>query len=87
MFTTSTYAFEEQSLNAVKSWISKWNKEVYVIGPLLPSGYGKMVDNRGTGEIKEFMDKMLAERGRKSVILASSNYRSSFDTASDWIGA
>ena len=37
---TTSYAYESTSLDAVKQWFSDMQKEVHVLGPLLPSGYG-----------------------------------------------
>ena len=63
------------SLDAVKQWLSDIQKDVYVLGPLLPPGYGaKMQDNEeGTSvEIETFLGKMLAQHGKRSVFFVKS---------------
>ena len=37
---TTSYVYESLSLDVVKQWFSDIQKEVHVLGPLLPSGYG-----------------------------------------------
>lgn len=70
ILVTTTYAFEKESLEGLKSWFSDWNKDVFVIGPLLPSGYGTLADSpRGSNEIQEFLDKKQSEDGPNSVVL------------------
>ncbi|KAH9476235.1 UDP-glycosyltransferase 74G1 [Psilocybe cubensis] len=72
IFLTSTYSLEPITLDAARSWYKEWNKEVYVIGPLLPTGYGTMrQSDRGSSEVSEFLDKALVEHGEKSVTLIS----------------
>lgn len=71
-FVTSAYAFEEASMEGLRSWSSEWNQEAYIIGPLLPSGYGILEDgDRGSKETREFLDKSLVECGENSVIFVS----------------
>lgn len=74
VFLTSSYSLEGETLDAVKTWFKEWNQEVYTIGPLLPTGYGIVQENdRGSSEIREFLDKALLEHGENSVTLVSSN--------------
>ncbi|KAF8903485.1 UDP-Glycosyltransferase/glycogen phosphorylase [Gymnopilus junonius] len=69
---TSTYHFEREALEAVKSWFSSWNKPTYVIGPLLPSGFGTIAQTpRGADDIEEFLDKAVTKHGQKSVLFIS----------------
>ena len=37
---TTSYTYKSSSLDAMKQWFSDMQKEIYVLGPLLPSGYG-----------------------------------------------
>lgn len=47
-------------------------KDLFVIGPLLPYGYIVVPDNpRGYTETKEFLDKALVEHGERAVMLVS----------------
>ncbi|KAF9551249.1 UDP-Glycosyltransferase/glycogen phosphorylase [Agrocybe pediades] len=65
-------ALESESITAMRKWFSSWDKEVYAIGPLLPSGYGAQEQSdRGATEIKEFLERMLEQHGKHSVILMS----------------
>ena len=72
---TTSYAYESVSLDAVKQWFSDMRKEVHVLGPLLPPGYGtKTQDNEeGTSvEIETFLEKMLVQHGKRSVFFVHS---------------
>ncbi|PPQ89615.1 hypothetical protein CVT25_012532 [Psilocybe cyanescens] len=61
VFVTSTFALENESINAV-----------YVIGPLLPSGYGVVSENaRGSTDTEEFLQRARVNYGDKSVTLIS----------------
>lgn len=75
-FSLSAYDFEPVSLDALTSWFAEWNKEVYTIGPLLPSRpttYGISSDSsQSSGEVQEFLEKALKEYGQKSVVLVRS---------------
>ena len=54
----------------MKQWLFDIQKDVYVLGPLLPPGYGsKMQDNQegASVEIETFLGKMLAQHGKRSV--------------------
>ncbi|KAF9559428.1 UDP-Glycosyltransferase/glycogen phosphorylase [Agrocybe pediades] len=65
-------ALESESITAMRKWFSSWDNEVYAIGPLLPSGYGAQEQSdRGATEIKEFLERMLEQYGKRSVILVS----------------
>ncbi|KDR78382.1 hypothetical protein GALMADRAFT_138474 [Galerina marginata CBS 339.88] len=72
VFMDSAYAFEKESLEAVKLLFSEWKKETYVVGPLLPSGYGTVAQsNRGAVDIEAFLNEMLSKHGKHSVLLIS----------------
>ncbi|KAF4610327.1 hypothetical protein D9613_010450 [Agrocybe pediades] len=64
----SSYAFENESLQSMKSWFADWNKELFAVGPLLPAGYGFAKQSaRGADEVEAFMEKALKEYGEKSI--------------------
>jgi hypothetical protein len=68
----TSYAYESVSLDAVKQWFSDMQKEIYVLGPLLPPGYGIEIQNTGSEEgssvdIETFLGEMLVQHGRGSV--------------------
>ncbi|KAH9476096.1 Linamarin synthase 2 [Psilocybe cubensis] len=72
VLVTSTHSFEEESMDGLKAWLSEWNKDAYIIGPLLPSGYGILEESdRGSKETRDFLDKVLKEHGENSVIFLS----------------
>ncbi|PPQ80127.1 hypothetical protein CVT25_001426 [Psilocybe cyanescens] len=71
-FVTSAYVFEAESMEAIKSWFSEWNQDIYIIGPLLPTGYGiDEESDRGSKETSDFLQKSLVEYGENSVMLIS----------------
>ena len=72
---TTSYAYESLSLDAVKQWFSDMQKEVHVLGPLLPSGYGIKTQNGEEGtsvDIKTFLGEMLIRHGERSVFFVRS---------------
>ncbi|KDR73135.1 hypothetical protein GALMADRAFT_721979 [Galerina marginata CBS 339.88] len=71
-FVASAHAFENEALATTKSWFLELKKDTYVIGPLLPLGYGTVAQSsRGAGEIEAFLDNMLLQRGRRAVLFIS----------------
>lgn len=75
VFVTSAYAFEDESIDALKTFFSQWNKEVFIIGPLLPSGYGTVTESaRGSKETEDFLERAKKKHGERSVTLASLPY-------------
>ncbi|KAH9476237.1 UDP-glycosyltransferase 84A1 [Psilocybe cubensis] len=71
-FVTSSYLFEADSINALKTYFSELKQDVFVIGPLLPSGYGIVSESaRGSRETQEFLDKTQLRFGERSVTLIS----------------
>jgi hypothetical protein len=67
---TTSYAYESLSLDALKQWFSEMQKEVHVLGPLLPSGYGIKTQNAEEGtsaDIETFLGEMLVRHGERSV--------------------
>ena len=72
---STSYAYESASLDAMKQWFSEMNKEVHVLGPLLPSGYGAKTQNSEEGtsvDIETFLEKMLVQHGERSVFFVRS---------------
>ena len=58
-------------------WFSDIQKEVHVLGPLLPSGYGSESQNGELGksvDIEAFLVKMLVQHGERSVFFASISF-------------
>jgi hypothetical protein len=58
----------------MKQWYSDMQKEVHVLGPLLPSGYGIESQNSEEGasvDIEAFLGEMLVQHGKRSVFFAS----------------
>ena len=71
---TTSYAYESVSLDAMKQWFSEMQKEVHVLGPLLPPGY----DTKTNGEegasvnIETFLEEVLIQHGERSVYFVRS---------------
>jgi hypothetical protein len=68
----TSYAYESESvtLDALKEWFSDKKKEVYLLGPVLPPGYGTKTQNGEEGtsvEIEKFLGEMLVQHGERSV--------------------
>ena len=75
MITSYAYESASVSLDAVKQWLSDIQKEVHVLGPLLPPGYGTKTQDNEEGisvEIETFLAKMLAQHGKQSVFFVNS---------------
>ena len=54
----------------MKQWFSNMQKEIYVLGPLLPPGYGIDTQKSEEGasvDIETFLGEMLAQHGKGSV--------------------
>jgi hypothetical protein len=69
---TTSYAYDSISLDALKQCFSDKQKELYVLGPLLPSGYGYGTKTQngeeGTNsDIETFLGEMLEQHGERSV--------------------
>lgn len=67
---TTSYAYESASLDAMKEWFSNMQKEVHILGPLLPPGYGTKTQNSEEGssvDIEKFLGEMLEQHGKQSV--------------------
>jgi hypothetical protein len=54
----------------MKEWFSDMQKELHVLGPLLPSGYGTETQNSEEGssvDIEAFLGEMQVQHGKRSV--------------------
>ena len=63
------------ALDAVKQWFSDMQKEMHVLGPLLPLGYGTKTQNGEEGtsdDIEMFLEEMLVQHGQRSVFFVRS---------------
>ena len=72
---TSSYIYESVPLNAMKQWFSDIRKEIYVLGPLLPAGYGTEIQNTEEGasvDIETFLGEMLQQHEKRSVFFVRS---------------
>ena len=72
---TTSYVYESVSLDAVKQWFSDMQKDVHVLGPLLPPGYGTKTQNGEEGtsvDIEKFLGEMLVQHGKQSVFFVRS---------------
>ncbi|KAJ7242105.1 hypothetical protein C8J57DRAFT_1726485 [Mycena rebaudengoi] len=68
-------AYDQEAISALDRWLSGLGKTLYTAGPLLPANYGSdsissTVSPRD-GDIKAFLDTMLAEHGPKSTLFIS----------------
>jgi hypothetical protein len=57
-------------MDAMKQWFSDMQKELFVLGPLLPPGYGIETQKGEEGasvEIETFLGEMLEQHGKASV--------------------
>ena len=71
----TSYAYDSVSLDAMKQWFSGVQKEVHVLGPLLPPGYGTKTQNGEEGlsvDIDTFLGDMLVQHGERSVFFVRS---------------
>ena len=66
----NSYAYDAVSLDAMKQWYSDMQKELHVLGPLLPPGYGIETQNReagSSGDFETFLGEMQLQHGKGSV--------------------
>ena len=59
----------------MKQWLSDMQKEVHVLGPLLPAGYGIEIEHGEDGvagtDVETFLGKMLVQHGKRSVFFVT----------------
>ena len=66
----TSYAYDSVSLDAMKRWFTDMQKEIYVLGPLLPPCYGIEIQNGEEGasqDIETFLEEMQVQHGKRSV--------------------
>ena len=56
----------------MKQWLSNMQKEVHVLGPLLPAGFGTDNEEGASVDIETFLEEMLVQHGERSVFLVRS---------------
>jgi hypothetical protein len=67
-YLSESYVYESASLDAMKEWLSNMQKEVHVLGFLLPAGFG--AGNEGASvDIVTFLGEMLVQHGKTIRIL------------------
>ena len=66
---TTSYAYESVSLETMKVWLSSMQKEIHVLGPLLPAGFGTDSEEGASVDIETFLGEMLAQHGKRSVFM------------------
>ncbi|KAF8528370.1 hypothetical protein BU17DRAFT_61044 [Hysterangium stoloniferum] len=82
MISTSSIAYEKESLDAWRDWLAETNRHFYVVGPFLPPGIEHGVLTQSTKsndliasvndqEIISFLDKNLKELGPNSLLYIS----------------
>ena len=72
---TTSYAYDSESLDALKKCFSDMQKELHVLGPLLPPGYGTKTPDGEEGassDIETFLGEMLERHGERSVFFVRS---------------
>lgn len=68
---------EPESVKALRSWYAESNKDVYVLGPLVPdaahdeAAVGEAQQSAGGRVVEEFLGKMLQLKGQKSLLYIS----------------
>ena len=70
----NSYAYETGSLDAMKQWFSDMQKELHVLGPLLPPGYGTETQKGEEGasvDFETFLEEKLVQHGKGSVFFVS----------------
>ena len=84
----TSYAYESLSLDAMKQWFSDMQKEIYVLGPHLPSGYGTETQNAEAGasfDIETFLGEMLVQHGKASVFFVRFFSSSAFQLSKNFL--
>ncbi|KAF8209218.1 UDP-Glycosyltransferase/glycogen phosphorylase [Mycena galopus ATCC 62051] len=76
IFLNTAPAYDRETLVAFETWLRQsLNKPIYVVGPLLPPGYGTeekpTFGSLGDLEIASFLDSMKSKHGERSVLFIS----------------
>jgi hypothetical protein len=75
VIVTTSYIYESVSLDAMKQVFSDMQKEVHVLGPFLPPGYGietQKIEEGVSVDIETFLGEMLVQHGKRSVFFVRS---------------
>ena len=54
----------------MKEWFASMHRELHILGPILPVGYGaetQKTEEGAGGEIEAFLEEMLIQHGKRSV--------------------
>ena len=71
----TSYYYDSLSLDALKEWFASMQKDIHVLGPLLPAGFGTETQNAkegAGGDIEAFLEEMLVQHGKRSVFFVGS---------------
>ncbi|KAI0069828.1 UDP-Glycosyltransferase/glycogen phosphorylase [Panus rudis PR-1116 ss-1] len=75
LILSTAEAYEPEAIKATRTWFNDLGKDVYVVGPLLPTGSnsikGEYQQSPLATEIAEFLDKTLKEQGQNSLLYFS----------------
>jgi hypothetical protein len=80
--SVSSAAFDQEALEAMRTWLAETNRQMYAVGPLVPPGFGDRglsdaakqieIDSSAKGgEFQAFLDKTLKSHGEHSLIYVS----------------
>jgi hypothetical protein len=67
---TTSYDYDSVALDAMKRWFSDMQKGFYVLGPVLPIGFGtetRSTEEGASVDIETFLGEMLLKHGKRSV--------------------
>ena len=71
----TSYYYDSLSLDAMKEWFASMQKDIHVLGPLLPAGFGTETQNAkegAGGDIEVFLEEKLVQHGKRSVSFVGS---------------
>ena len=72
---TSAESYEPEAIHHIREWLKEsGNRQLYVIGPMLPPGIGQPLGSEkssGDIEFRQFMDKILDTHGINSLVYVS----------------
>ena len=77
LILTTPEAYEPEAIAATKDWWAETQRQVWAIGPLLPSVAsteavaGEEAQSPNFGEIKQFMDRIAQSHGERSLLYVS----------------
>ncbi|KAI0071139.1 UDP-Glycosyltransferase/glycogen phosphorylase [Panus rudis PR-1116 ss-1] len=74
---SSAEAYEPEAVAETRAWFAETNRDVYVVGPLLPTTtkpqevFGEQKQSQDAAEIMSFLENTLEEHGAKSLLYFS----------------